>query len=81
MRATKRRGKKTDHGAEYVVIVQRIPASIIPQLVVSIFSFIRTFLCFIGSPSSAAPEKKREERTKKEETYRVDLEVMQPDIR
>ena len=41
---------RTDHGAVHVVIVQRIPASIIPQLVVSIFSFIRTFLCFLGSP-------------------------------
>ena len=61
----------TDHGAEYVVIVQRIPASIIPQLVVSIFSFIRTFLRFLGSPSSAAPEKKKEveKREKKRKKY------------
>ena len=37
----------------------------IPQLVVSIFSFIRTSLCFLGSPSSAAPEKKGKKRKKK----------------
>merc|ERR1712205_66768 len=63
----------TDHGAEYVVIVQRIPTSIIPQLVVSIFSFIRTFLRFLGSPSSAAPEKKKREKEKKVRGLRVDF--------
>ena len=50
----------TDHGAEHIAFVQRIPALTIPQLVVSIFSSIRIFLCFLGSPSSAAPEKKKE---------------------
>ena len=30
-----------------------------------IFSFIRTFLCFLGSPSSAAPEKKKKKIKRK----------------
>ena len=33
---------------EHVVIVQRIPASRIMRLVVSIFSSIHIFLCFLG---------------------------------
>ena len=48
----------TDHGAVHVVIVQRIPASILMRLVLSFFSSIHTFLCFLGSHSSAAREKK-----------------------
>ena len=55
----------TDHGAEYVVLAQGLPASLTPPHVVSIFSFIRTFLCFLGSPSSAAPEKKKEEKRRR----------------
>merc|ERR1712078_279718 len=51
----------TDHGAEYVVLAQWLLASLTPAHVVSIFSFIRTFLCFLGSPSSAA-KKKREKK-------------------
>ena len=43
------RGKrKTDHGAEHVAIVQRIPASIILQLVVSIFLPFTLFFVFSG---------------------------------
>ena len=60
----------TDHGAEYVVLAQWLPASLTPPHVVSIFSFIRTFLCFLGSPSSAAPEKKKK---KKEEEKKGDF--------
>ena len=48
----------TDHGAENVVIAQRIPTMIFLRLVVSIFSSIHTFPCFLGSHSSAAREKK-----------------------
>ncbi len=55
----------TDHGAEYVVLAQWLPASLTLPHVVSIFSFIRTFLCFLGSPSSAAPEKKKKKDSPK----------------
>ena len=46
----------TDHGAVHVVIAQMIPASILLRLVLSFFSSIHTFLCFLGSHSSAARE-------------------------
>jgi hypothetical protein len=37
---------------------EKIPTSIILQLVVSLFSSIHIFLCFLGSHSSAVREKK-----------------------
>ena len=37
---------------------EKIPTSIILQLVVSLFSSIHIFLCFLGSHSSAAREEK-----------------------
>ena len=59
-RKKERRKKKTRKKEnEHVVIVKRIPASIILRLVVSIFSSSHIFLCFLGSHSSAAREKKK----------------------
>ena len=56
--------KKKKEKRKKFAFVQRIPALPIPQLVVSIFSPIRIFLCFLGSPSSAAPVKKKKVRMK-----------------
>ena len=57
----------TDHGAEHVVIVERIPASLIPQLVVSIFSSIHTFLCFSRESFVRSARKTKGEKKKKKE--------------
>ena len=48
----------TDHGAENVVIAQRIPTTIFLWPVASFVSSIPSFHCFHGSHSSAAREKK-----------------------
>ena len=60
-RRKKEKKRKTEKQEKkvHVVIAQRIPASILLRLVLSFFSSIHTFLCFLGSHSSAAREKKK----------------------
>ena len=61
----------TDHGAEHVAIVQRIPASIILQLVVSIFLPFTLFFVFSGVLRPLRKKKEKKHLSEFEEHFKT----------